>query len=413
MNNRPMGPKDWGFDVAVTAAAFLFGCVQLMLAASSIVIPDLALRQYLGMVNVVPNVQVFVALAVTTLPLVVRRRFPWPVFLFCLVSFLGLQNAFNGFSLTIVGPVVALYTIASERGRVETVAAVLLAVAGLLFTDAHAATANMVLFTRFQNIVLAVAAGLAGYAYRTHRAYVKATEDRAAEAERTREEEAARRVEEERVRIAREVHDITAHSLSAVSIQAAAAERMIDRDPAAAKEAISAVCTTAKGALADIRSMIGVLRCGDDAAETSPTSGTERLDDLRAYLGNAGIETTLDAAAYCRADVPAHVDMALFGIAREAATNIVRHAGARKALIRLAVEDGRARLVVEDDGVGCGLSASAAASGALPQAVDGEGHGIAGMAERVHLLGGTFSAGDRAGGGFRVVACLPMKGAEA
>ena len=398
MNNRPMGPKDWGFDVAVTAAAFLFGCVQLMLAASSIVIPDLALRQYLGMVNVVPNVQVFVALAVTTLPLVVRRRFPWPVFLFCLVSFLGLQNAFNGFSLTIVGPVVALYTIASERGRAETVAAVLLAVAGLLFADAHAATANMVLFTRFQNIVLAVAAGLAGYAYRTHRAYVKATEDRAAEAERTREEEAARRVEEERVRIAREVHDITAHSLSAVSIQAAAAERMIDRDPAAAKEAISAVRTTAKGALADIRSMIGVLRCGDDAAETSPTSGTERLDDLRAYR---------------RADVPAHVDMALFGLAREAATNIVRHAGAHKALIRLAVEDGRARLVVEDDGVGCGLSASAAASGALPQAVDGEGHGIAGMAERVHLLGGTFSAGDRAGGGFRVVACLPMKGAEA
>ena len=156
MNNRPMGPKDWGFDVAVTAAAFLFGCGQLMLTASSIVIPDLALRQYLGMVNVVPNVQVFVALAVTTLPLVVRRRFPWPVFLFCLVSFLGLQNAFNGFSLTIVGPVVALYTIASERGRAETVAAVLLAVAGLLFTDAHAATANMVLFTRFQNIVLAM-----------------------------------------------------------------------------------------------------------------------------------------------------------------------------------------------------------------------------------------------------------------
>lgn len=75
--------------------------------------------------------------------------------------------------------------------------------------------------------------------------------------------------------------------------------------------------------------MIGVLRCGDDAAETSRTNDTERLDDLRAYLGNAGIETTLDAAAYCRADVPAHVDMALFGIAREAATNIVRHAARR------------------------------------------------------------------------------------
>ena len=91
-----------------------------MLTASSIVIPDLELRQYLGIVNVVPDTSVFVALALTTLPLAARRRFPWPVFLFCLVSFLGLQNAFNGFSLTIAGPVVALYTIASERGRAET-----------------------------------------------------------------------------------------------------------------------------------------------------------------------------------------------------------------------------------------------------------------------------------------------------
>lgn len=413
MNNREMSPKDWGIDVAVTALAFLFGCVQLMLAASSIVIPDLALRQYLGMVNVVPNVQVFVALAVTTLPLIVRRRFPWPVFLFCLVSFLGLQNAFNGFSLTVVGPVVALYTVASERGRNEAVVAGAMAVVGLLFADTQAGTANMVLFMRFQNIAMVVAAALAGYAYRTHRAYVKATEDRAIEAERTREEEAARRVEEERVRIAREVHDITAHSLSAVSIQAAVAERLIDRDPAAAKEAIITVRATAKSALDDIRSMIGVLRCGDDAAETAPASGTEQLDDLVAYLRDAGLDATLDAEGYQRANAPAHVDMALFGIAREAVTNIVRHAGASAATIRLTMEDGRARLAVEDDGKGCGMPASACSGSDLPQAADGEGHGIAGMAERVHLLGGTFSAGDRVGGGFQVVACLPLKGTEA
>lgn len=406
-----MSPKDWGVDAVVATAAFLFGCVQLMLAASSIVIPDFALRQYLGMVNVVPNVQVFVALAITTLPLAVRRRFPWLVFLFCFVSFLGLQNAFNGFLLTIVGPVVALYTIASERGRTEAFFAVVLAVCGLLFSDSHTAPANMVLFTRFQNIAFAIAAGLAGYAYRTHCAYVRATEERAVEAEHTREEEAARRVERERVRIAREVHDITAHSLSAVSVQAAAAERMIDVDPVAAKEAIAAVRSTAKGALDDIRSMIGVLRCGGEAAETSPTAGTDRLEDVRLYLVRAGIDAVLDVSAYRRADVPAHVDVALFGIAREAATNIVRHAGARKALIRLAIEDGSVRLTVEDDGAGCGLAAGAAVSGALPRAVDGAGHGIAGMAERVRLLGGTFSAADRLGGGFRVVACLPMKGA--
>ena len=411
VNNRKMTPKDWGIDVAVAVAAFLFGAAQLMLTASSIVIPDLALRQYLGTVNVVPNVQVFVALAITTLPLAVRRRYPWPVFLFCFVAFLGLQNSFAGFSLTVVGPVVAVHTIANERGRAEAVAAAALAAAGLLFADAPSRTASLAFFTRFQNIALVLAAALAGYAYRTHRAYVVATEQRALEAERSREEEAARRVEEERVRIAREVHDITAHSLSAVSIQAAVAERMIDRDPAAAKEAIVAVRATAKGALDDIRSMIGVLRHGDESAETAPTAGTDRLEDLAAYLRDAGLQVSLDTARYHHVDVPAHVDMALFGIAREAATNTVRHAGAHAVALRLAVQDGQAQLTVEDDGCGCGAGSSgggAAAGEGLPQAADGAGHGIAGMAERVHLLGGSFSAGNAAGGGFRVAASIPV-----
>ena len=101
VHNRSMTPRDWGIDAAVALLAFLFGSAQLMLTASSIVIPDLALRQYLGTVNVVPNMQVFVALAITTLPLVLRRRFPWPVFLFCLVSFLGLAKCVRAdFSLT-------------------------------------------------------------------------------------------------------------------------------------------------------------------------------------------------------------------------------------------------------------------------------------------------------------------------
>lgn len=413
VHNRSMTPRDWGIDAAVALLAFLFGSAQLMLTASSIVIPDLALRQYLGMVNVVPNVQVFVALAITTLPLVLRRRFPWPVFLFCFVSFLGLQNAFSGFSLTVVGPVIAVYTIANERGRAEAALAAVVAVAGLLLMDAPSRTASLTFFTRFQNIALVLAAALAGYAYRTHRAYVEATEQRALEAERSREEEAARRVEEERVRIAREVHDITAHSLSAVSIQAAAAERLIDVDPAAAKEAVATVRATAKTALDDIRSMIGVLRHGDETAETAPASGTDRLEDLAAYLRDAGLSVRLDVAGYDRAGVPAHVDMALFGIAREAATNIVRHAGAREVSIRLAIEDGQARLTVKDDGRGLDAAAGAALRDGLPQAADGAGHGIAGMSERVHLLGGSFAAGNAAEGGFRVMASIPVKGAEA
>lgn len=418
INNREMSPKDWGIDVAVALAAFLIGCVQLMLAASSMVFPDLAMRQYLGLVNVVPSTPVFVALAITTLPLVVRRRVPWPVFLFVTVTFLGLQTSFEGFSLSIVGPIVALYTIACERGRVEAIIATAFVVVGLLFAEAPSRTASLAFFSRFTNIACMVAAALAGYAYRTHRAYVEAVEQRAFEAERSREEEAARRVEEERVRVAREVHDITAHSLSAVSIQAAAAERLIDRDPAAAKEAIATVRATSKSALDDIRSMIGVLRHGD-VAETAPTAGTEHLEDIVGYLRNAGIVATLDTCGYDRSQVPAHVDMALFGIAREAATNIVRHAGAHTATIRLSCEKGKARLSVEDDGRGCGVPLATPVNGgttvsaALPQAGDGSGHGLAGMAERVAVLGGTFVAGDRPNGGFRILVTVPLSWTEA
>lgn len=395
VNNRAMTPKDWGVDATVAVMAFLIGCGQLMLAASSIVIPDLAMRQYLGIVNVVPSTSVFVALALTTLPLAVRRRFPWPVFLFTFVAFIGLQNAFSGFSLSIIGPVVAVYTIACELSRVEAAIAVALAVLGLVFSEAPSRTASLAFFTRATNIALVAAAALGGYAYRTHRAYVEAVEQRAEEAERAGAQEAARRVEEERVRIAREVHDITAHSLSAVSVQAAAAERLVDRDPAAAKEAIAAVRATAKGALDDIRSMIGVLRHGDAAADMAPTVGTDRLDDLVVYLGKAGIAASLDDAGYDRSRVPAHVDVALFGIAREAATNIVRHAHAQTAVLSLALEGGRARLVVEDDGRGFDVADSE------------HGHGIEGMRERARLLGGTLEADARPAGGFRVTAVLP------
>ena len=225
-------------------------------------------------------------------------------------------------------------------------------------------------------------------------------EQRAEEAERTREEVAARRVEEERVRIAREVHDITAHSLSAVSIQTAAVERLIDRDPAAAREAVSLAHETAKEALEEIRAMIGVLKTGDSSAETTPTEGTARLMDLADYLQEAGVTTTLDVSGYDREATPAFIDIALFGIAREATTNIVRHAHAKNASIVLESDGARALLTVQDDGDG----SSGAADGASPTG----GHGIDGMRERAKLLGGTLDAGPLPGGGFRVRASIPV-----
>lgn len=396
VDDREMSVRDWLVDGGVALAAFAFGCMQLILSSSSILIADETFRQLIGVINTSPAPFSYIAMAITTVPLILRRQYSWPVFLFCMFSYLLMQHAFQGYSLTIIGPAVALFTIARERSRSEAISAAILAVAVVFFGMKPSQNEEMATFLRLQNASYLIVAALTGFAVRTYKEYVVEVEQRALEAERTREEEAARRVEEERVRIAREIHDITAHSLSAVSIQAAAAERLIEKDPAAAQEAIKTVRGTAKDALEEIRSMIGVLRQSGTQSELSPTSGTERMDDLVSYLEGAGIEVDYQLDAYDRDQVPGFIDIALFGIAREAVTNIVRHANAKHATIRLTLEPRWVRLLVEDDGT--------AAKGSEGT----EGHGIQGMRERVNVLGGTLEAGGRDEGGFAVKVTMPL-----
>lgn len=395
-NTKKMDAADWLLDAAIALGAFAFGCAQLLLTMSSVVMPDELFRQLLGITNAMPQTGAYVAVGLTTLPLVARRKSPWLVFVFVTISFLGTQGMLAAYTLAILGPIIALYTIAHERSRAEAIVATALAVTSLLFVAVPTQSERLGDLMRLQNVTYMVAAALGGFAVKTHQEYVAETEQRAVAAERSREEEAARRVEEERVRIAREIHDITAHSLSAVSIQAAAAERMIDKDPQAAKQAIATVRATSKSALEEIRSMIGVLRSGDAQAETAPTVGTERMGDIVAYLEDAGIEVDYDAIAFDRERVPAYIDVALFGIAREAATNIVRHANAHQVSMRLATDEALAHLSVEDDGVG------------RDEKKGTDGHGIEGMGERVSLLDGTMSAHNRAGRGFAVRVSIPL-----
>lgn len=397
--------RRWIVDAAVATGAFLFGWGQLMLTTSSIIIQDVALRQYLGTLSVSPTPQVVIALALTVLPVVFRRVAPWTVFAASTLMFLVAQLYFAGISFMAVGPMVALYTVAFQKGLPKAVAAGVVAGAAIFVLQDPDQALTMAFFTRFQNIALLAASVFAGWAMRTRNAYVRAVEERAEAAERTREEEAAKRVEAERVLIAREVHDITAHSLSAVSIQAAAAERLIDTNPEAAKEAIATVRATSRQALGDIRSMIGVLRHGDEPAERTPAQGTDQLNDIVDYLRQAGLSVSFDESGYHRGDVPAHVDMALFGIAREASTNIVKHGWAHAVSLVLESSADSATLVIHDDGRGTGVPLK---SEQLPEAADGHGHGVQGMAERVHVLGGLFHAGDDADG-FTVEATIPFE----
>lgn len=411
VNKCKMTSRDWLVDCAVVLVTLAVAMLQLMLTASSIIVPDLALRQYLGLVNVVPSASLFVGTAFTVLPLILRRRFPLPVFLVCFVAFFVLQVLNTTVPIPIPGLVVALYTVTYIGGiSVGSICGIASALS-LFVGGSTMQSASMVFFTRFQNIAIVIAAVLAGYAYRTHKAYVAEVKQRAADAERSREEEAARRVEAERVKIAREIHDITAHSLSAVNIQLTAALRLIDNDTETAKQALETARKTSKDALSSIRSMVGVLRHGSEVAETTPTSSTAQLLELTKFLEGANIKVHVDQQNYIDANVPAHIDVALFNVAREACTNIIKHANATEVSIKLEVKGSIAKLTITDNGCGCDIASSNLNSGdKLPEAKDGKGNGILGMAERVQVLGGHLIAGNNnLAKGFVVSAAIPLE----
>jgi signal transduction histidine kinase len=237
-----------------------------------------------------------------------------------------------------------------------------------------------------------------GDATRNRRAYIDEVERRAADAERTAEEEAIRRVDEERLRIARELHDVTAHSLSIVAVQSGVALHVLDTDPEAARTALRAIRETSRDSLQELRGMLGVLRGSADlspGAPLAPVPGLARLEELVRPLRDAGLAVEIVGAGTVPA-LPAIVDASAYRIIQEALTNVLRHAGSASVHIELDPAEDSLRLEVADDG-----------SGSIERE-KAEGHGIAGMRERTLALGGTFVAGPRPGGGWRVVAVLPF-----
>lgn len=392
-----MRPRDWLVDILIALAAFSFGCAQLVLASTSVLYVDGPFREMAGLVNIVPNRYAYAALAFTTLPLVMRRVAPWPTLGIVLACFFFSSGFMSGYALTAAGPLIAVFTVACEWGGRRGLIAGAVSAIVMFATPTPLPSEALAAVLRGENVVFIVAAASAGFAVHTYRAYVRETKGRLEEAERGREELAARRVAEERVRIARDVHDITAHSLSAVAIQAAAAERLIERNPAAAREAIADIRSVSKGALEEIRSMVSVLR-GDGPAATAPAEGTERIEDVVAYLERAGLAVQCSLRGYDKERVPAFVDMALFSLVREAATNTVRHARASRVEIVLISTSKTVSLSFSDDGVGLSPAARCEA----------DGHGLQGMAERIGALGGTF--GVRGEDGCVLTADIPLEG---
>jgi signal transduction histidine kinase len=236
---------------------------------------------------------------------------------------------------------------------------------------------------------------------------VRGRTEKAAEGRRARAEEQRRKASEERLRIARELHDVLAHNISMINVQAGVALHLMDQPgedrEAGTRAALTAIKAASKEALTEMRSVIGVLRQQGEEAPRAPTAGLDRLPELTAQAETAGLRVRVDTEGTAR-PLPAQVDLAAFRIVQESVTNVTRHAGASRfapvtVRILLGYRPEAVSVQVDDDGRGD------------PAAPDGHGgSGIAGMRERAHALGGEFTAGPRPGGGFRVRALLPVEG---
>jgi signal transduction histidine kinase len=236
---------------------------------------------------------------------------------------------------------------------------------------------------------------------------VRSRRERFAEARRARELQARSKADEERLRIAQELHDVLAHNISLINVQSGVALHLMDEKPEQARIALTAINEASADALREVRSVLGVLRGSGEEAPRAPTAGLDRLDDLVTRTTSAGVGVTLEVHGE-RRPLPASIDLAAFRIVQEALTNIVRHAGSGAANVELTYGPDELTVQVDDDGHGRGGSGGRRE---MP-APDGEGggNGIPGMRERAVALGGTFDAGPRAGGGFRVRARIPVPG---
>jgi signal transduction histidine kinase len=345
-----------------------------------------------------PDPLALVLMTLGALALVLRRRAPRTV--------LALTGTFSVVECIVDDPrapvvmaaVVALFTVAAGTDRSTTWRL------GLLTTTVltgAAMLAGPLPWYAQENLAILAWTGIgatAGDAVRSRRAVVRAMRERAERAERTREEEARRRVAEERLRIARDLHDVVAHHIALVNVQAGVAAHVMDKRPDQAKEALAHVREASRSALNELRATVGLLRqSGDPEAPTEPAPGLDRLDELVGTFRSAGLHVEV-ARADQGTRLPAAVDLAAYRVIQEALTNVQKHAGeGAKAEINVVRVGPDIEITVLDDGTGEDESGA------------GGGHGLLGMRERVTALRGTLTTGPRYGGGFRVHAILPVK----
>lgn len=344
----------------------------------------------------------FGLLVAIVLPYYLRRRYPLGVLavsMAAIVALVGFGYYEGATPLVIMFGAYSVGSWCPPRRIYVGLATVMVGLLAIYLTDPPGfelgdLATNVVVFSAFVAF---------GWSIQSRRLRLEALEERAQALEREHDEEARRAVADERLRIAQELHDVVAHSMGVIAVQAGVGAHVIDTDPAEAKRALQAISTTSRSSLTELRRLLGVLRDEHGDAAYIPAPGLDDLSTLVREISDAGVRAHLDLAGE-RSEVPLGVELTAYRIVQEALTNVLKHAGPGAAVeILVTFEQGALRIEVNDDGRG--VDARSAGSG---------GHGLVGMRERVAVYGGSLHAGPAPSGGFRVDAVLPysLEGAD-
>jgi signal transduction histidine kinase len=338
--------------------------------------------------------------ALWSLPVLLARRAPIVAEIGILLPILILlyvipHDVFNEIFFTFFAFLVATFIGGTARPTS-------LAVAGLALAIAAATIVQLTVGDNAGDIIgtalVGTAVWVAAYLVGRRTAQTRELKERAARLERERDMEARAAVAEERARIAREMHDVVAHSLSVMVVQAEAAEAMLDTDPERARRPLAAVQDTGRSALTELRRMLGVLReIADEGPALAPQPGLAGLDELVGNVRDAGLPVEVRIEGEPR-PLPPGIDLSAYRIVQEGLTNALKHAGPARAEVLVRYGDRELELRVTDDGPGL-----------AEPSPNGSGHGLVGMRERVALYGGELSAGPRPEGGFALDARLPLE----
>ena len=334
--------------------------------------------------------------AALTLPLAWRRRAPLAAAVFVAGAIVvdDLVAGWDGAVISFPSSIIAAYS-AGAHARQRHAIAALAALTGANLIDALGAPGNRAGDLALGLVVFSLVPWLVGQALRRERARTAELQELAAQLAAEREQRTREAVSAERGRIARELHDIVGHAISLIAVQADAAGRLLRRDPSRAREPLEAIQTTSRGALAEMRQLVGLLRDSDEQPLLGPQPGVGDLTRLVDNARQAGLPVTVELTGERRA-LPATIDLAAYRIVQEGLTNVHKHAGAAPTSITIHYEE--SHLDVEVRNGGDGASAS------------GRGHGLIGIRERVALLGGELETGPAENGDFVVHARLPLTG---